>query len=66
MMKIYYNNIAFIDEDNTIEIYKDCPFIEVEEKDVDACVYNNFDKGDWDCYVIPYTNYCDYKVIFLN
>lgn len=62
MTRIYYNNLSIIDEEETIHIYKDCPYEDIPDHEVDDYVEEKEDWGEWDCWAIP--TQCIYKVIY--
>ncbi len=64
MTRIYYNNLSIIDEEETIHIYKNCPYDDVEDNEVDDYIEEKEDWGEYDCWAIP--KQCTYKVIFHN
>jgi hypothetical protein len=61
-MKIYYNDLFIDDANNTIEIYKNCQYDEVDADGIDEYVEEKFDWGEWHCYAIP--EVCSYKIIY--
>ena len=53
MTRIYYNNIFFDDANKTIEIYKDCPYEDVEDNEVEDLIEEMLDWGEWNAFVVP-------------
>jgi hypothetical protein len=61
LVTIYYNDV-FVSE-TPYEIYKDCPYVNIQEEKAIDYANEKINNGDWDAYCIPELS--SNKVIFI-